>query len=227
VSAAATTVIINDINLAKALEALRTSKTKIRGIVIKDHEEPSESRTTTKISSKNHRTRVGLSARVKSFDDEGLGKEDASKQGRKINDLDADEDITLVNDQEMFNANKIYKVSAAATTVIINDINLAKALEALRTSKTKIRGIDKGKAKMIEEPVKLKKKDQILFDEEVARKLQEEINKEKILVGKRARQEEEANIELIETWEDIQAKVDADYQLAEWLQAEEQQELNE
>nr|GEU79420.1 hypothetical protein [Tanacetum cinerariifolium] len=46
VSAAATTVTIDDITLAKALEALKPSKPKIRGIVIKDHEEPSESRTT-------------------------------------------------------------------------------------------------------------------------------------------------------------------------------------
>nr|GEV34419.1 hypothetical protein [Tanacetum cinerariifolium] len=81
---------------------------------------------------------------------------------------------------------------------------------------------DKGKAKMIEEPVKLKKKDQILFDEEVARKLQEEINEEERLVGERARQEEETNIALIKTWENIQAKVDANYQLVERMQAEEQ-----
>ncbi|GJS48059.1 hypothetical protein Tco_0598180, partial [Tanacetum coccineum] len=41
--------------------------------------------------------KVGLSARVVSFEDEGLGEEDASKQGRKIHDIDADEDITLEN----------------------------------------------------------------------------------------------------------------------------------
>nr|GFC89949.1 hypothetical protein [Tanacetum cinerariifolium] len=80
---------------------------------------------------------------------------------------------------------------------------------------------------MIKEPVKLKKKNQILFDEEVSRKLQEDINEEERLVGERARQEEEANIALTETWEDIQEKVDVDYQLAERMQAEEQQELNE
>nr|GEZ74904.1 hypothetical protein [Tanacetum cinerariifolium] len=125
----------------KALEDLKTSKLKIRGIFIKDHEEPSESRTTTTISSKKSQ--------------------------------------------------------------------------------------DKGKAKMIEEHVKLKKKDQILFDKEVSRKLQEEINEQERLVGERARKKEEANIALIETWEDIQAKLDADYQLAERMQAEEQQELNE
>nr|GFC70533.1 hypothetical protein [Tanacetum cinerariifolium] len=169
-------------------------------------------------------------------------------QKRIIDDLDADEDITLVNDQEMFDVDKdlqgeeviveqevvadkkpivdAAQVSATVTTVTIDDITLAKALEALKTSKPKINGIvikdfeeasesrrtttiylkksqDKGKAKMIKEPMKLKKKDQILFDEEVARNLQEEINEEKRLVGERARQEEESNIALIETWKDI------------------------
>ncbi|GKF48704.1 hypothetical protein Tco_0141955 [Tanacetum coccineum] len=47
--------------------------------------------------------RVGSSRRVESFKDEGLGEEDASKQERRIHDIDADEDITLVNnDNEMF-----------------------------------------------------------------------------------------------------------------------------
>nr|GEU65681.1 hypothetical protein [Tanacetum cinerariifolium] len=93
-------------------------------------------------------------------------------------------------------------VSAAVTTVIIDDITLAKALEALKTLKPKIKGIV---IKVHEEPkpVKMKKKDQILFDEKVARKLQEDINEEERLVGERARQEEEANIALIETWKDI------------------------
>nr|GEX28737.1 hypothetical protein [Tanacetum cinerariifolium] len=97
----------------------------------------------------------GLTARViSSSDDEGLGEEDASKQGRIINDLDADEDITLINDQEMFDADKdlqanevvveqevvadkelsvdTAQVSSAATTITINDINLAKVLKFLR-----------------------------------------------------------------------------------------------
>nr|GEW05098.1 hypothetical protein [Tanacetum cinerariifolium] len=133
--------------------------------------------------------KVRLSAIVESSDDKGLGEEDASKQERIIDDLDVDKDITLVNDQEKFNSDK--------------DLQ-AKALEDLKTSKPNIRGIvikdheepsksrtttttipkkshDKGKNKMIEKPVKLKKKDQILFDEEVARKLQEEINKQERL----------------------------------------------
>nr|GEY98126.1 hypothetical protein [Tanacetum cinerariifolium] len=58
VSVAATTVTINDITLAKAFEALKTSKPKIKGIVIKDHKEPSELRTkTTTISLKKSQDR--------------------------------------------------------------------------------------------------------------------------------------------------------------------------
>nr|GEV03977.1 hypothetical protein [Tanacetum cinerariifolium] len=49
--------------------------------------------------------KVGFSARAKSSD-EGLGKEDASKQESIIEDLNADKNITLVNDQEMFDADK-------------------------------------------------------------------------------------------------------------------------
>nr|GEV19355.1 ribonuclease H-like domain-containing protein [Tanacetum cinerariifolium] len=47
--------------------------------------------------------KVGLSARVESSTDEGLGEEDASKQGR-IAAIDANEDITLVSthDEQMF-----------------------------------------------------------------------------------------------------------------------------
>ncbi|GJV50000.1 hypothetical protein Tco_1440212 [Tanacetum coccineum] len=52
----------------------------------------------------NLQNRVGLSARVVSYEDEGLGEEDASKQGRKFHDIDDDEDITLenVHDEDMF-----------------------------------------------------------------------------------------------------------------------------
>nr|GEU67576.1 hypothetical protein [Tanacetum cinerariifolium] len=53
--------------------------------------------------------KVGLSARVESSGDkESLG-EDASKQERRINAIDADEDITLVNDadNEMFNVDEL------------------------------------------------------------------------------------------------------------------------
>nr|GEX89417.1 retrovirus-related Pol polyprotein from transposon TNT 1-94 [Tanacetum cinerariifolium] len=93
--------------------------------------------------------KVGLSARVESSADKGLGEEDASKQER-IADIDANEDITLVSthDEQMFDVDQ-------------------------------------------------------------------DLGGEELFV---AQQDEK---------DDVQAKIDVDYQLAERLQAEEQQELND
>nr|GEW24691.1 hypothetical protein [Tanacetum cinerariifolium] len=77
---------------------------------------------------------------------------------------------------------------------------------------------------MIEEPVKPKKKDQIRLGEEAAKKLQAEFNEEERLAREMAEKEERDNIALIETKDDIQAKIDADHQLAKRLQAQEEEE---
>nr|GEU42589.1 hypothetical protein [Tanacetum cinerariifolium] len=74
---------------------------------------------------------VGLSSRVESFKDEGLGEEDVSKQGR-IADIDANKDIYLVN---------VYKdeeITAASTpTISINEASLAQVLAKLKHAKPK------------------------------------------------------------------------------------------
>nr|GEU61151.1 hypothetical protein [Tanacetum cinerariifolium] len=83
---------------------------------------------------------------------------------------------------------------------------------------------------MIEEPVKPKKKVQIRLVEEAALKLQAEFDEEKNLQEierERAKKEQEDNIALIEIWDDIQEKIDADHQLDERLQAQEQEELSD
>ncbi|GJU71907.1 hypothetical protein Tco_1263312 [Tanacetum coccineum] len=106
--------------------------------------------------SRTHRLKrlykVGLTARVESFrDEESLG-EDASKQGR-INAIDADEDITLVNDQDdadMFDVNTLtgdevlaeQEVAAkdmnlSAATITNVEITLAQALAELKSAKPK------------------------------------------------------------------------------------------
>ncbi|GKB49670.1 hypothetical protein Tco_0900423 [Tanacetum coccineum] len=230
--------------------------------------------------SRTHKLRrlykVGRSARVVSSDEASLGdQEDASKQGRKIHDIDADEDITLENvyDAEMFDVNDLHGdevfvekevhvkevnvveevVSAAeetvnAATITEDEITLAQALAELKSVKPKVttattattKGIllqepsesitttttipskDKGKGIMVEEPLKMKKKDQISFDEQEAIRLQAEFDEEVRL----AREKDEANVALIEEWNDIQAKIDADYQMAKQMQAEEQEELS-
>ncbi|GKA86417.1 hypothetical protein Tco_0808128, partial [Tanacetum coccineum] len=58
-----------------------------------------------------------------------------------------------------------------------------------------VKAHDKGKGIMVEEPVKIKKKDQISIDEELAFKLQaEEEEEEERLAREKAQREEEANI---------------------------------
>ncbi|GKD34854.1 hypothetical protein Tco_1250363 [Tanacetum coccineum] len=89
--------------------------------------------------------KVGLTARVESSgDEEDLG-EDASKQGRRINAIDVDEDITVVNDdahKEMFGVDTL-NVSSATTIVTITteEITLAQALADLKSTKPKAKGI--------------------------------------------------------------------------------------
>nr|GEW03676.1 hypothetical protein [Tanacetum cinerariifolium]GEX00880.1 hypothetical protein [Tanacetum cinerariifolium] len=162
---------------------------------------------------------VSLTARVQFSDNEESLGEDASKQGR-IEAIDADEDITLVNvqaDAKMFDVDKdlggeevFVKQEVVADKEKIDEVTLAQALAELKTSKHKH-----------------KKKDQIRLDEEAALKLQSEFDEEQRLARERTEKELEANIALIETWDDVQAKIDVDYQLAKRLQAEEQQELTD
>ncbi|GJR29457.1 putative ribonuclease H-like domain-containing protein [Tanacetum coccineum] len=109
----------------------------------------------------NLQNKVGLSRRVESSDEEGLGKEDASKQGR-IADIDADAGINLVSTH--FDAHTdMFGVHDLVGDEVVVETEVA--------SKD-----DKGKGKMVEpEPVKkLSKKDQLMLDEELAFKLQAE-----------------------------------------------------
>nr|GEV06264.1 hypothetical protein [Tanacetum cinerariifolium] len=159
------------------------------------------------------------SGTTKSVVDEAIHKELGDSLVRAAitaSSLEAEQDSgntrVFVEEQEV--------VSTAATTKIIpiKEITLAQVLKALKTSKPKVKGIvfhepcksktttislqqshDKGKVLMVEEPMKPKKKDQIRLDEEAALKLQD----------------------------DIQAKIDADHQLAERLQAQEQEDLSD
>ncbi|GKE49680.1 hypothetical protein Tco_1480938 [Tanacetum coccineum] len=143
--------------------------------------------------------KVGATARVESSgNEEDLG-EDASKQGRRINVIDAYEDITLVNDdddkamfdvdalngEEVFVARKnenVVKEVVDAAQVSTEEITLAQALADLKSTKPKAKGIS------FREP------DQLKLYEEIALKLQ--------------------------------AKIETDHELAQRLQAEEQEELS-
>nr|GEW36177.1 hypothetical protein [Tanacetum cinerariifolium] len=173
--------------------------------------------------------KVGLSARVESFEDEGL-------------------EVSVVDEVNVVS-------TATTTTATINDITLAKALMEIKSAKPKTttassrpkaKGIvihnqeqaptlsvssqqpsqvnDKGKGKMVEPETikKLSKKYQLMLDEKFALKLQaKEEEEEERIAKEKVQQIEEVNI----AWDDVQAKIDADYELAQRLQAKEQDDL--
>ncbi|GKF41700.1 hypothetical protein Tco_0125042 [Tanacetum coccineum] len=85
------------------------------------------------------------------------------------------------------------KVTIKDVNLSVDEVTLAQALAALKSAKVKEQ--DKGKGIMVEEPVKMKKKDQISLNEELAFKLQdEEEEEEERLAREKAQREEEANI---------------------------------
>nr|GEW04482.1 hypothetical protein [Tanacetum cinerariifolium] len=176
--------------------------------------------------------------KVESFEDEGLGEEDASKHGWIAN-IDANEDITLVSthDEQMFDANQDLgseevfvaqqdenivekevdavqiQVTTVATTptISIDEVTLAQELAELKHTKPK------AKAKRIifhepEESTTTTTTAAIPKPKSQDKELQAEFKKEQRLSGERAQQELEANIALIESWDDVQAKINADYQ---------------
>ncbi|GJX80113.1 hypothetical protein Tco_0328262 [Tanacetum coccineum] len=167
--------------------------------------------------------KIGRSTQVVSSEDEGLGdQEDASKQGRKIADIDADAEEVEVE-----------KVASTAE-ITTEEITLAQALAELRSVKPKVvvqepvqstttttpsaipraKGIvfheqeqaptpivssqqptqikDKGKGKMVEEPMKkISKKELLKLDEELAFKLQAEEEEQARLAREKAEKQEE------------------------------------
>nr|GFA91239.1 hypothetical protein [Tanacetum cinerariifolium] len=226
--------------------------------------------------------KVGLTARMDSSEDKQNLGEDASKQGRKIDDIDANEDITLVNDQddaEMFdiddlhdeevfvdkddadkevndevqkvveevvedinttkliidaaqvnaagelNSASIATIDSAAAIITTEEVTLAKVLAELKASKPKVKGVciqEASESITTTTTISLKKS-----QDKAALKLQAEFEGEQRHAREKAQKELEANIALIETCDDVQAKIDVDYQMDERLQAEEQQELTD
>ncbi|GKC76281.1 hypothetical protein Tco_1127055, partial [Tanacetum coccineum] len=123
---------------------------------------------------------VGLSARVESSrDEESLG-EDESKQER-INAIDADEDITLVNDQDdadMFDVNTL-AVSVATITDV--EVTLAQVLAKLKSAKPKADKVmiqEPDQEPVVEQVKPMKRLEQIRLDEELTFKLQAEEEEE-------------------------------------------------
>ncbi|GJZ91246.1 hypothetical protein Tco_0663173 [Tanacetum coccineum] len=101
---------------------------------------------------------------------------------------------------------------------------LSESRTRVRVPPPQINPKDKGKEKMVEPENPKKKKDQIEYDADVAQRLQEELDEEASL--KREREEEASKAANIAEWDDVQAMIDTDYELAEKLQAKEQGEIS-
>nr|GFC08451.1 hypothetical protein [Tanacetum cinerariifolium] len=104
--------------------------------------------------------------------------EDASKQGRKINDIDADEDITLVidqNDVEMFDVNDLHEVfvkkefadKEVSVTGEVNAISNATTISVFKRAREEPiqKSIKKQKVEDDKETAELKQLMEIILDE--------------------------------------------------------------
>nr|GEV66645.1 putative ribonuclease H-like domain-containing protein [Tanacetum cinerariifolium] len=154
-------------------------------------------------ASKQERMIVDLDA------DEGVSLVDKT-QGRNDQDMF---NTSILDDEEVVAGVEV-STTAITSQISIDEITLAKALIDIKTSKPKAKGIviqepsetptptpidysqqsskakDKGKAKMIEPEKPLKRKDQIMIDEEVTRNLEPQMQAELEKEERLARQKE-------------------------------------
>nr|GFA11339.1 hypothetical protein [Tanacetum cinerariifolium] len=147
--------------------------------------------------SRTHRLKtlykVGLTARVESSNNkESLDGEEVFVAEQEV--------VKDVNDE----VNVVEEV-VEEKGVDIQELGKSTLIKSSQQSHETCKGI-------LIEPVKpMKRKNQIMFDEEAALKLQAAFDKEERCARKKVKKLEEANIPLIETWDDIQAKIDADH----------------
>ncbi|GJV39119.1 hypothetical protein Tco_1417559 [Tanacetum coccineum] len=174
------------------------------------------------------------------------------KKGRKINEIDQDPDITLVQHDAEIQGLHGQEMEFETEVSTSKDISIVDTLVAImstrpRTTSVVIRDVekeprratpipivqsqDKGKGKMVEPEPTLKNpiKAQIQRDAEIAQGLFEEeqaqFEREQRIARERATEQEAKDATLIEQMEDIQARMDADELLAERLQQEEREQF--
>ncbi|GJZ18444.1 hypothetical protein Tco_0554567 [Tanacetum coccineum] len=157
--------------------------------------------------------KVGLSTRVESSrDEEDLG-EDASKHGR-ILDIDADTGITLVSTHFDADTDMIGVHDLIGDEVVVESEVAVKSGEKRNDIEEVVDVIDDTSTILVSVAT--------ITDVEITLAQSEEEEKERF-AREKAQQVKEANI----AWDDVQAKVKADYQLAQRLQAQEQEELTD
>ncbi|GJR40557.1 hypothetical protein Tco_1216241 [Tanacetum coccineum] len=132
--------------------------------------------------------KVGLTARVESSGDEESLGEDASKQGR-INAIDEDEEITLGKMKCSLEALKTLKPKVKG--IVFQELGKSTTTIIISSQQSQ----DKGKGILIEPVEPLKKKDLIRLDEEVALKLQIDVDHQ---LAKRLQAQEQEELSIKE-----------------------------
>nr|GEU99990.1 putative ribonuclease H-like domain-containing protein [Tanacetum cinerariifolium] len=160
--------------------------------------------------------------------DEEVDLEDPSKQGRKIEEIDQDPDISLIqHDADIYRSVDISPASLTRRVSTADDITMANTLVYIKRSAAKIK--DKGKG-IIEEPESAmteikRQQEQEKLGHDAAVRLQEEFDEEE--KQRIARVHEAAQSFTEEEWENIRARVEADKELTQRLQAKERNKYSE
>ncbi|GKC17917.1 hypothetical protein Tco_1014699 [Tanacetum coccineum] len=220
-------------NLSQRVLDLENTKTSQAAEIakLKESVKKLERRNKSRTSGLKMLKKVGITARIESSEDEGLGaQEDESKQGMKIVNPNADaEEVEVEN---VVSTAKVTTVSATTTTV--DELTLAQTLIKIKAAKPKAvitvgitttTAVTRPKARgvLVEEPSEFTKTTSPL---QLSQLLQAKDNGKAKMIEqeeKLAKQrEEDANIA---EWDNVQAMIDADYELAVGLQAQEQEEL--
>ncbi|GJS93956.1 hypothetical protein Tco_0800924 [Tanacetum coccineum] len=170
---------------------------------------------------------------IKSSDDD-LDKEDASKQGRTsdktkpmFKDSDFDDLDDLVDEGMDFGVNTAAPRTPPTTTTVFDDedvtMAMAQNLIKMKEEKAKEKGVViKDEIEPVERTKKKVQGDaQIERDAEVALRLQVELDEE--LRAARERQENASKVVIAEMFDEVQARIDADYELAARMTQEEQE----
>nr|GEZ15593.1 uncharacterized mitochondrial protein AtMg00810-like [Tanacetum cinerariifolium] len=149
------------------------------------------------------------------------------------------DELTLAQTLVKIKAAKPKAITTAATTVtaastrpkekeiVMQEPSETPLPKPIISSQKPSQAKDKGKGKMVEPERPLKRKDQIIMDTEIAKNLKAQMQAKLEVDERLARlKEEETNIALVAEWDNIQAMMDADCELAARLQEEERGELS-
>nr|GEX76163.1 hypothetical protein [Tanacetum cinerariifolium] len=159
--------------------------------------------------------KVGSSKQVESSEEkDSLGaQEDASKQGRSIENIYQDAEIALVDEAQgstvdpVTTAGEVVTIASvednaapttATTTDVDDELNLAKTLIAIKAAKLKVIStaattVTTAITTLRAKGIPLKKKDQIALDEDMVRKLEAEMKAKMEEEERIAREKDEAN----------------------------------